>query len=265
MNIEPGTHSDPHASISNSDLADGSLSLIDHISALDRPMMDIGAEPATGAVVGGNLLAFADGLSRQNREDVMDSILFATLKANKYFNPETQTQDWYANFSQTCSSLGWTSTGWSLARYRSSHRRFTMEQAAIEILGSAIAGATLPGPASAVMLKVAADTVSALKAQEKPLRLFDRQTKSHNGANFRIGACVESPDGGVNMAMGTVNFLTSANVTSVLFWEWNSAEVQTFRGENVMSFNTRHYAIIRKNVQQALAKHALAAIEEFDI
>lgn len=266
MSVETGMNSETmRAFISGSDMADGTLSLMDHISALNQPMLLDNAEPADGAVVGSNLLAFAEGVSRQNKEDVMDSFLFATLVANKAFNPETQSAEWYTRFNKVLSTVGWFSNSWSYARYRSTHQRFSMDQAAIEILGSAIAAATLPGPASAAMLKVAADTVSALKAQEKPLRLFERQTKSHNGANFRIGACAESADGTVNLAMGAVNFLTSSNVTDVLFWEWNSAEVQTFRGENTLVLNTRMYAQNRQLIQQRLGNNAKSAIEEFDI
>jgi hypothetical protein len=266
MSFETGMNSDnTRAFIANSDMADGALSLMDHIAALNQPMALGNAEPAEGAVVGSNLLAFAEGVSRQNKEDVMDSFLFATLVANRAANPEDNSAAWYAKFNEVLSAIGWFSNSWSFARYRSTHQRFSMDQAAIEILGSAIAAATLPGPASAAMLKVAGDAVKALKAQEKPLRLFERQTKSHNGANFRIGACAESADGTVNLAMGAVNFLTSSNVTDVLFWEWNSTEVRTFRGENTLILNTRMYAQNRLLIQQKLGNNAKSAIEEFDI
>ncbi|SEQ81683.1 hypothetical protein SAMN03159444_02526 [Pseudomonas sp. NFACC02] len=266
MSFETGMNSDAtRAFIANSDMADGTLSLMDHISALNQPMPLANPEPAVGAVVGSSLLAFTDGVSRQNREDVMDSFLFATLVANKKYNPETQTAEWYGLFNKVLSKVGWLSRSWNYARYRSNHQRFTMDQAAIEILGSAIAAATLPGPASAAMLKVAADTVNALKAQEKPRRLFDRQTKSHNGANFLVGACTESAGGTVSLAMGAVNFLTSSNVTDVLFWEWSSTEVKTFRAESNLSLNTRMYARNRQFIQDRLDDSARSAIEEFDI
>lgn len=266
MSFETGMNNDTtRAFIAGSDMADGTLSLMDQISALNQPMVVGNTEPAEGAVVGSNLLAFAEGVSRQNKEDVMDSFLFATLVANKAFNPETQSAEWYDQFNKVLSTVGWFSNSWSYARYRSTDQRFSMDQAAIEILGSVIAAASLPGPASAAMLKVATDTVDALKAQEKPLRLFERQTKSHNGANFRIGACAESADGTVNLAMGAVNFLTSSNVTNVLFWEWDSAEVETFRGENTLVLNTRMYAQNRLLIQQRLGNNAKSAIEEFDI
>ncbi len=269
MNFEPRMSNDQlRAFISESDLADGSLSLIEHLSTLSAAKarrLAAPTEPADGAVVGSNLLAFAEGVSRQNKEDVMDSFLFATLVANKAFNPETQSLEWYARFNKVLATVGWVSASWSYARYRSAHQRFTMDQAGLEILGSAISAASLPGPASLAMLKVAADAIKALKDQQKPLRLFERQTKSHSGANFRIGACAESADGTVNLAMGAVNFLATSQVTDVLFWEWNSAEVQTFRGEDSLVLNTRMYAGHRDLIQQRLGSNAQSAIEEFEI
>jgi hypothetical protein len=51
----------------------------------------------------------------------------------------------------------------------------------------------------------------------------------------------------------------------VLFWEWNSAQVETFRGEDHLVLNSRLYADVRAGIQKRLSESALAAIEEFDI
>jgi hypothetical protein len=253
--------------IAEVELADSSRPVIQQRRAMSigRAKRALVTENAVAAVVGSNLLAFAEGVSRQNKEDVMDSFLFATLVANKAFNPETQSVDWYSRFYKVLSTVGWLSTSWNYERYQSNHQRFTMEQAGLEILASAIAAAALPGPASVAMLKVAGDAVKALAAKEKPLGLFERQTKSHNGASFRIGACAESQDGTVNLAMGAVNFEASSTVTDVLFWEWNSSEVKTFRGEDSLVLNTRLYAGHRELIQQRLGTNAQTAIAEFDI
>lgn len=209
------------AFISQCPLADCAHSPNEHAAALTELSLSASAEPPQAAVANNNLLAFAEGVSRQNKQDVMDSFLFATMAANKQFNPQSQSQEWYARFNRVLTTLGWLSANWSYSRYRAAQQRFTMEQAGLEILASAIAAAALPGPASAAMLKVAADAVKALQAQEKPLSLFERKSKAHSGASFRIGTCVESADGTVNVAMGAVNFLADADVTNVLFWEWN--------------------------------------------
>lgn len=252
------------AFIANSELADGARSLMDTLDrsiAFDSPA----AEPASAAVTGSNLLVFTEGVSRQNREDVMDSYLFATLVANKAFNPETESEQWYAKFNEVLSKVGWLSSNWSYSRYRSTDRSFTMDKAGLQILGSAITAAALPGPASAAMLKVAADAVQTLAARDEPLQLFERQTRSHNGANFRLGACLESSDGTISLAMGAVNFQADAAFTNVLFWEWNSAEVKTFRGESNLVLNSSLYATVRAAIRTRLGNNAEAAIAEFDI
>jgi hypothetical protein len=259
------TDAERSAFINHCQLANCSHSLIEHVSAMDDSVPGLPDDSSQGAVVAGNLLAFAEGVSRQNKEDVMDSLLFATLVANKAFNPETNSKEWYAEYNRVLSELGWVSTQWRYARYYSAHRRFSMEQAGLEIIASAIAAAALPGPASVAMLKVAGDAVAALKAQDKPLRMFERQSKTHRGANFRIGACTEASDGTVKLTMGAVNFSTDSAVTNVLFWEWNSAEVEAYRGENHLVLNARAYGRVRQLIQQRLSKRAASAIEEFEI
>lgn len=277
MNFE--THldyRDSQAFVSQCELADASHSMIDHLSTLNtraarfNPMarmapLALQETDETAAVVASNLLVFTEGMSSQNKQDVMDSVLFATLVANKQFNPEKEREQWYALFNTVLAKVGWLSTRWTNARYRATQQTLTMEQVALEILASAVAASALPGPASAAMLGVAADALRSLAAQDKPLRLFERHVKNHNGADFRIGACAESADGTVNLAMGAVSFSANAQVTNVLFWEWNSVEVQTYRAENSLTLNARLYARVRAQIQAKLGDSAQAAVEDFDI
>lgn len=222
-------------------------------------------EGAEAAVVAGGLIAFAEGVSRLNKDDVMDSFLFATLVANKEFNAETNGDQWYDTFNKVLSKIGWLSTHWNYSRYRAAQQRFTMDEVGLEILGSAIAAAALPGPASLLMLKVAADAVAALSAKKEPLRLFENQTKAHRGGSFRIASCIESADGTVNLAMGAVTFQTDSDVTNVLFWEWQDTNVKTWKGEDNLVLNTRLYARHRELVQQKLGDSAKSAIDAFEI
>ncbi len=262
-----------YAGLANYELADASRSLAEQVDAqaalptaaslLSDPQES--GEGAGAAVAGGTLIAFAEGVSRQNKDDVMNSLLYATLAANVKYNPESQSDQWYGLFNTVLSRLGWLSTKWSYARYRATQQRFTMDEVGLEILGSAIAAATLPGPASLAMLKVAKDAVTALSARKEPLRLFERQTKTHRGGNFRIAACAESADGDVSLAMGAVAFSSNINVTNVMFWEWQNSDVETYKGENSLVFNTRVYASVRDVVQKKLDENARNALEEFDI
>lgn len=252
------------------ELADGSCPLAEHVTHMTTPpesaaSLQAPASNADAAVVGGSLVAFAEGVSRQNREDVMDSLLFATLVANKAANPETDSDRWYQQFNTVLATLGWFSTTWRYGRYHTNQRRFTMDEAGVEIIKAAIAAAALPGPASAALLKIATDALTSLSAKKGPLGLFEQQTKTSHGGNFRIASCHESQSGDVHLSMGAVAFRSRLSITDVLFWEWNSADVETYRGENNLTLNTRAYAGHRTLVRDRLNTSLRTAIAEFAI
>ncbi|WP_241898510.1 hypothetical protein, partial [Pseudomonas syringae] len=205
------------------ELADCSAPLAAYAAARNAPSRLVGGDAtdaagATAAVVAGGLIAFAEGVSRMNKNDVLDSFLFATLAANKAFKAETQVDQWYDKFNEVLSNLGWLPTNWKDSRYSAAQQRFTMDEVGLEILGSVIAAAALPGPASLLMLEVAADAVAALSVKKEPLRLFESQTKTHRGGSFRIASCIESADGYVVLSMAAVSFQADSEVTNVLFW-----------------------------------------------
>ena len=236
----------------------GALNTSDMTDATDAP------DQASGAVAGAALLGFIEGMSRQGREDVMDSFAFASLAANKA-EPDGGGERWYKKFNEVLVNLGWVSFDLRYSQYRTTHQRFTMDKAALEIISSAITAAALPGPASVAMLKVAGDAIAALKAKDEPLRLFDRHTKMHKGGNFCVGSCMERDEGIIGVALAAVNFQASSNVTNVLFWEFSNAEVEVYRGEDYMVLLGSSYEDARQAIKDRLAERREAAILQYEI
>jgi hypothetical protein len=214
-------------------------------------------------VAGDAIVSIVAGMTKENKQIVKDTILFATLVANKA-HPNGGVA-WYEQFTKVLANCGWLSLSTGMSDYRVGNSRFTMEQAALKILESAIVAAALPGPTSLLLLKVAKDTVTALQESEKPLRLFEQSSKTHNGAKFAIASAAESSDGEIVMAMGALDFSTRLDVTNVLFWEWNSSSVQIKRAENHMTLNQAHFVRVRDVIEGKLNDQARQALEEFDI
>lgn len=228
-------------------------------------MSSASTDPMNGAVVANNLMMFDDGVSSQNRQDITDSFLFASLVADKAFNRETKRLQWYDQYNKVLATLGWVSTRWNYSRYQSMQQSLKMDQVALEIIGSAIAAAALPGPASAAMLAGAANAVKALQKSGQPLTLFEKQSKTQTGAGFQVGTCTEDAIGTVNVAMGAVSFTSTEKVERVLFWEYKNASLEVYRAQDKLMFNTRHYAQVRDTVQKKLGRHAEAAVAGFEI
>ncbi|MFJ3482945.1 hypothetical protein ACIPL1_06130 [Pseudomonas sp. NPDC090202] len=272
MNVEMNMNAaDRCRYIADLDLADFTM------DAVDGRMMRMMADPITAdvpplapdapvaAVVGSAILGFTEGVSDQNRQDIMDCFLLAQLKANKEFANEVGSEKWFGSFRTVLNQLGLGSWNWSYSRYQSGDKKFTMDQTGLQVLASAIAAASLPGPATLAMLKVAADTIAALQAREKPLGIFERQARTHNGASFAMGACSQSATGEACVAMGAVSFDTASTVTNVLFWDWHSADVNVHRGEDNLVLNSVQYGVVREEVRKKLGDKAKQAIAEFDI
>ena len=82
-----------------------------------------------------------------------------------------------------------------------------MDKLVLEILGSVVAGVALPGPTTALMLKVAGDAIAALQKRDTAaLTVYERNLLQNGVGGISAGASVEV-DGEAIMAVGAVRFL----------------------------------------------------------
>ncbi|WP_050507952.1 hypothetical protein [Pseudomonas syringae] len=209
------------------------------------------------------ILSIVAGMSRENKVIVRRTIQFCSLVASSD-HPRGGVA-WFKRYEELMALCGWVSPEWSTTDYRASNTHLTMEKVALDILKSTIIAAALPGPAAAVLLKIAGDTVDALKGDDKPLRLFEQSSKTPNGAKFAIAASAQSPEGDVVMAMGAVNVRTSLNITNVLFWEWSRSEVAIQRAENVMELFPESYEDVRDIVESKLKEYQRKTLLEIKL
>ncbi|WP_109514147.1 hypothetical protein [Pseudomonas ovata] len=222
-------------------------------------------ELAKGVVVDSNLLAFTPGTSAEVIEDVNDCMLFATLVANKAFNPEQQNTEWFAKYNEVLSFLGWAPAELKYYQAGNESQTLSMDRIVLDMLKTALLAATLPGPTSAIMIGTATRMIDRLRTSDQPLRLFERQSKHQQGANFRVGACDESDDGVVNMVVSSVNFRSSSQAVNVLFVSWGRGEAEVYGASYNLRFNRRHYESVQADVRRKLTADARRNIEAFDI
>jgi hypothetical protein len=199
------------------------------------------------------IVSIVAGMSRENKVIVRRTIQFCSLVASNDYPGGGMA--WFKRYEELMELCGWVSPEWSTNEYHASNTRFTMDKVALDILKSAIVAAALPGPASVLLLKVAADTVDALKEDDKPLRLFEQSSKSPRGAKFAIAASAQSAEGDVVMAMGAVDFRSSLNITNVLFWEWSQSQVAISQAQKVMELLHESYEDVRDIVESKLKAH----------
>ena len=226
---------------------------------------DDAAETSSASVAGGAILTFVSGMTEQNKADIRHSYLFSSLVASKQFPKDNQGKEWYFKFLEVMQDCGWAIVRKNYSSEVASGKSFKMDQLVLKILGSVVAAAALPGPTSALMLKVAGDAIASLETSEKPLQVFDRNVIETGNGGFGVGSCHENPDGEVILALGTVRYIKRTNNTKVLFVNWDSSSVDLYKGESYLTMVPSQVEKARAIVLGKLGDRVVRNIEQYEI
>ncbi|MGO2204307.1 hypothetical protein [Pseudomonas helleri] len=226
---------------------------------INGPAKNVDSTQDSAFVAGNSVVSFVGGLEPQLKQDVMDSVLFAQLAADKQFpNKDTQRVERYNLYNQILSRCGWTTTNESMHKVTGLKQKFTMDQIALEIIASVV------GPNKAV-LEIVAMVFGALAKNPKALSLFENQAKGKDAGNFQILPCIATSDGEVIMIKTCMQFSSSKHVTKVLFWEWSSTDVSLYTAASNTTLNRRQYGVVRNTIMEKLGTSGENFIENIDI
>ena len=220
--------------------------------------------PSRGSIVGEGVLGFSGKLTDENKSDAQNAFLFATRAANKKYPGESQRKEWYQYFREIMTMAGWTPVSRYYSDLEVGGTSVRMDKLVLEILASVVAGIALPGPTSALMLKVAGDAVAALQKRDTAaLTVYERNLLEHGVGGVSSAACVEV-DGEAIMAVGAVRFLRRNTSTKVMFVDVDIRNVKLYRGETVFAKNTFVADGVREMIKDKLVPHK-DKIEEIEI
>ncbi|MGG7674051.1 hypothetical protein [Pseudomonas sp. WC2] len=219
--------------------------------------------PAKGSIVGEGLIAFSANLSGVNRTDAQNAYLYATLVANKRYPLDSQGVEWYTLFREIMTNAGWAPTSKYFSDMQVGGTSVRMDKLVLEILGSVIAGAAVPGPATALMLKVAGDAIAALQKRDTALTLYERNLLQHGVCGVTAGACTEI-NGVTVFAIGAVRFKRKNTSTKVMFVDVDIRNVNLYRGEATFEKNDMVADAARDIIARKLIDHTTKKLD-YDI
>jgi hypothetical protein len=81
-------------------------------------LVDPGPQPPSAYVAAASVVSFADGVTGQQKEDLLNSTLLAQLAANHRFDREKDTLNWYEAYRTVLRGVGWRSEATSAIRSR---------------------------------------------------------------------------------------------------------------------------------------------------
>ncbi|MGQ0698816.1 MAG: N-acetylmuramoyl-L-alanine amidase [Panacagrimonas sp.] len=198
----------------------------------------------------GSLLSFVDGVSAQEKDDVLYSAQLAQRGASGAFDRFTQTQAWYGKYIEILGNLGWASEQFAFSLFNQGDGEFRMDAAALAII-TAIATQNQLG-----VLKASVDALSKLKEGDEAITLFDFHSSSEDSGNFQLGSVQRGANGALTMALGAFYFRSVDKRKRFLFFKWGSQKLHFWTAAQRMTLNADFYARRRGDVLDRLEADA---------
>ncbi|GAB3657840.1 hypothetical protein [Ramlibacter alkalitolerans] len=205
------------------------------------------------AVVASEVVAFADGVSGQFRQDLVNSTLLAQLVANQKVSDRSRIFDWYDAYFDALANIGWAVQGRDFAIYNEQGQNFDAHKAIIGVL------ATVLGPA-ATALAMVTSTLEALQSMDADspwIRLFARESQSAQQAHFQVTAVDVGTDGEPFVTLVAFGLEAHAGMTQVLFFRWRTSDVTLRHCSGQVGIDAAVADALRAPLRQKLAAHAI--------
>ncbi|UNO41532.1 hypothetical protein [Streptomyces sp. MST-110588] len=211
------------------------------------------------AVNAGSLVSFVAGVSAQAKDDILNSVLLAQLAANKKYNRERDTVNWYAFYRNVLEHVGWALQAFEFTQYKHDEARFTMDKAVLKILV-----ALLTGTGEYDVAKLTIEALKNLPEHDNRVVLFERESHEMRMGNFQIAVANET-DTAVAVKMGAFYFTTTQDVTHILWAEFTQSSLTFYRGTQSMTLDTTIYAKVRDQIINKLGDRATQFVKDLEI
>jgi predicted DCC family thiol-disulfide oxidoreductase YuxK len=206
----------------------------------------------------GSVVSFVSGVSSRSQTDVLNTTLLAQLAANKKFDRETDTVNWYKFYRSVLENVGWVLQDFDFTEYSAEGRAFEMDQAVLTILAAVAAQNEF------LVIKAAIEAAKRLADKnDGRIALFDAASSRGTKGAFQLGVATES-NSVVAMKLGAFYFSTSTAITKVLWFKFSSNQSSLYQSSQSVTLDSGVYANVRSNVEQKLGdrtKQFLASLE----
>ncbi len=221
------------------------------------PVVTAGEERAY--VDAGSTVSFVGNLSVDRQHDVLNSTLLAQLAANKKFDREQRTQEWYEYYRSVLENLGWVVTNFGFQRYTEAGASLRLDKTALSLIGAIASGNEL-----AVLTK-ALDVLKNADPDSKEATIFDVNGSTGENGNFQIASCSQDPSGNVQSAFGAFYFKASETHGRFLFWSWTTKSINFYFSTQSVALNEQIYATVRQAVIDKLGTNAKTFVAGIEI
>lgn len=182
------------------------------------------------------IVAFADGVSPENRSAVLLGVEFAEVVASSRFDVNVDPVNWLKEYALAMRHAGWlTLGGHEYGEYTTSSRSLTMDSIVLDLISS------IAGPNAETVLSLMNIVLDKLQNSEQTMKLFERNATSGNNSSFRIVPCVESAGGIPVTYLISVHSQYHSESGGALFWKWSISKMSVKRLAKGIQFSKDSY------------------------
>lgn len=188
------------------------------------------------------IIAFADGVSPDKRQAVLNCIALSELYANKKADRKTEAVKWHEHYTEVMQYCGWAGTNHAFKEYNTSNVNVTMDSLVLEIISIA-AGAN-----AAALLPMLTKVFSVIQSDSKLITLFDNNSSNSSVGSCQIMPCVESSSGIAVTVMTALECKFSRTEGGSWFWKWKVSSMSVKNSASVVNFNFEHYKRLESSI-----------------
>lgn len=209
------------------------------------------------AVVGSDIVSFVTGVTRERREDIVNSSLLAQLAAKKQVHDPSRIYDWYNAYFDVLTNIGWSVQDRGFAAYSEASDNFQAHEAIMKV------AASLLGPVAATLAVVQAtlDALKALSADSPWLAIFNRESQSAQTARFQVTLAEQGDDARLLVSLMAFGIEAKATLTQVLFFKFKSSETSLKHYSGKVTINPHVLEAVHDLIKTKIAAHAMDYIK----
>ena len=196
----------------------------------------------------GSLVCFSSEhvINEQQKKDVLNSIWFSQLAADKKYNRFTDPSDWYAFYREVASRIGWITQSFKpFERYVSFPNKFQISDVVIDIFSEVL-------KLDEGEKKALKDTIESMKKSERALAIFESNSINGNRGNFQILACTVDKNEQVRIVVFGCYFQSSEVIGNYFFAGREKQDIVLQASAEVFVLNHDVYDQVREVVNQKL-------------
>ena len=234
--------------------------VIEFRDAAAAPSLAVAPDTSRSATVaGGSVVAFTDGLSVAQKNDVLDTIQLAQRAADHDVNRFQQPRAWFEKLIDVLSNTCWTVNQADFTEHDLKEGDYQVAKSAVKILA-----AVATGPQTAVVL-AALTALEGLSDSDGQITVFEHYGARDAIGSFLMASATAAPNGTVDLAFASYEMRMDETKRKFLFFKWREHQVKFWASVQRATFDPACFDDSRAKVRDLLGKQRLDYLSEIKL